>query len=79
MNASVEKAFTNFKQHFQPAYTVMESDEYYSTNEIYQRIFDLTWDVELTRSEVYEAMEQAGFTYDYVMGEFKWLLKNITP
>ena len=78
MNASVEKAFTNFKQHFQPAYSIMESDEYYSTKEIYDRIIDLTGDMELTHAEVYLLLEQAGFTYDYVMGEYKWLLKNIS-
>lgn len=78
MNASVEKAFTNFKQHFQPAYSIMEADEYYSTKEIYDRIIDITGDMELTYSQVYEMLELSGFTYDYVMGEFKWLLKNIS-
>lgn len=79
MNASVEKAFTNFKQHFQPAYSVMEADEYYSTKEIHDRITDITGDPLLTYGEVYEILELSGFTYDYVMGEFKWLLKNIVP
>lgn len=77
MNASVEKAFTNFKQHFQPAYSVIEADEYYSTKEIYDRIIDITGHMELTHSQVYEMLELSGFTYDYVMGEFKWLMKII--
>lgn len=56
----------------------MEADEYYSTKEIYDRIIDITGDMELTYSQVYEMLELSGFTYDYVMGEFKWLLKNIS-
>jgi len=77
MNASVEKAFTNFKQHFQPAYSVIDADEYFSTKEVYDRIIDITGDMDLTYVEVYTILEQSGFTYDYVMGEFKWLLKCI--
>jgi len=75
MNPSVEKAFTNFKQHYQPAYTIYESDEQYSTGEIYSRIQSLTGDDELTTAQVYEMLEQSGYSFDFVMGEYKWLLK----
>jgi hypothetical protein len=66
-----------FKQHFEPAYTLKESEEQLSTEEIFDKFNELTHDPELTIDQIYDLMEEKGFRYDYVMDSFKWLLKYV--
>lgn len=77
MNESLTRAMTVFKQHFEPAYTLKESDEQLSTEEIFEKFNDLTYDPELTIDKIHALMEENGFRYDYVMDRFKWLLKYV--
>lgn len=75
MNPTIEKALTNFLQHFEPAYKVEESDEQLSTSDIFNRFWNLTGDPELTLNLIHTILTERGFVYDYVLDEFRWLLK----
>lgn len=75
MNEDIFRALTNFLQHFAPAYTIEESDEQFSTEEIFDRFLDITGDPELTRKMIHDLMRENGFVYDYVIDRFKWLIK----
>jgi hypothetical protein len=77
MKESLTRAMTVFKQHFEPAYALKESDEQLSTEEIFEKFNKLTFDPELTIDVIHDLMEENGFRYDYVMDSFKWLLKYV--
>lgn len=79
MNQAIQNAFTNFRQHFTPAYCIHETDEFLSTEEIFHRFNRLAADPELTTQMVHDWMVENGFRYDYIMDEFRWLLKIIEP
>lgn len=66
-----------FKQHFQPATNLKESDEQMTTEEIFDKFVELSYDEALTLPMIQELMTSNGFVYDYVLDGFKWLLKLV--
>lgn len=77
MKENLTRAITIFKQHFQPAYTLDESDEQLTTMEVYEKILKLTLDPEVQPDMVHDLLLQSGFQYDYIMDEYRWLFKVI--
>lgn len=67
----------NFKQHFAPAYTLQESEEQLTTQELYDKFMNLTYDPGFTVDLMHDLLTENGFRYDYIMDEFRWLLRII--
>jgi len=69
------RAMQVFKQHFSPAKSIRDADEVMTTEEIYDKIFKLTFDKSLKIEEIQEFMEENGFNFDFDLDNFVWPLK----
>lgn len=77
MNENLTRAIRVFRQHFEPAYTLQESDEQLTTTEVYEKLLKLTLSAEITPEVVHDLLIESGFTYDYIIDEYRWLFKAI--
>lgn len=73
------KAMQVFKEHFSPAASFEESDERMTTEDIFDKFFELSHDKSLKIAQIQELMEKNGFRFDYYLDGFVWPLKIIHP
>jgi len=78
MNEITRRIFNFFLQHYEPAQDPAGSDEQMTTNEIKEKIDEFYGESDCTITELFEALEGAGFGYTIINNEFRWLLKEKT-
>jgi hypothetical protein len=76
MDETTSKILAVFLLHFEPAASLSESDEQMTTEQIYEKINSFYPDAEFGMDDLFKHLEEAGFKFEWVQDEFKWLLKE---
>jgi hypothetical protein len=71
----LEEAMEIFNRRFQPATSFDDSDEQFTTTEILEKFKEIVGEESVTNQIIIENFKKAGYFYDYVLDEFRWLLK----
>jgi len=74
-NKELNEAMTVFMKQYQPAESIMESDEQLTTFEIMNNLVSHIGKKGVNLRSVYEKLQENGFQYEYVGNNFLWLLK----
>lgn len=70
-----EEAMEIFYRRFQPTTSLDDSDEQFTTTEILEKFKEIVGEESVTNQIIIENLKKAGYIYDYVLDEFRWLLK----
>jgi hypothetical protein len=65
-----------FKEHYEPAPSLPDADELMTTQEIKGIMDEFYPEGDITITELFEALQAAGFDYTIVNCEYKWMLKE---
>jgi hypothetical protein len=77
MDATTSKIINKFLQHFEPAASLSEADEQMTTEQIYEKINSFYPDAEFVMDDLFKRLNEVGFQFEWINGEFKWMLKEI--
>lgn len=71
------KAMQEFKKHIGPAPSVLDSDDYFTTLQLYDKFTKLTLNNSIKKKDFHDTLLQNGFIYEYFLDEFVWPIKFI--
>lgn len=75
MDSKEERLISIFKKYYSPAGSIPEADEFMTTQAIYDKFFQLSYDPNFTIDKMQDLLERHGYVFDYFLDEFVWLLK----
>lgn len=76
MEEELNHAMEVFKQHLRPASSQEDADTTMTTAEIFDAFKEFLQDDSLDIDKFFKLLKEHGYTYDWVVDGFKWLLKT---